>query len=141
VHRCGVLSPQAGHGDPVTVDAVVSAYFKQQSVDETTPSGKVAYTKLVEKLSTELDWLPALEQFLLKHKTGQAQGPQGEDQNGCIRRGCVWPHTIGYNAFSIACLFDAGMLTDIALWMTGQVHAVICQDRCLTLHLIRRQTH
>jgi hypothetical protein len=46
------------------------------------PNGKTAYTKMVEKLSKELNWLPALEQYLVKHKTGQAQGPPGEDQNG-----------------------------------------------------------
>jgi hypothetical protein len=64
------------------VDAVVSAYFKEQCVDMATPNGKTAYTKMVEKLSKELNWLPALEQYLVKHKTGQAQGPPGEDLNG-----------------------------------------------------------
>ena len=72
--------PQAADvGDPVTEDAVVSAYFKEQGLDETTPNGKIACTKMIEKLRKELNWLPALEQYLVKHKAGLAQGPQGED--------------------------------------------------------------
>jgi hypothetical protein len=75
----------------------VSAYFKEQKVDEASPSGKTAYTKMVEKLSKELHWLPALEyleQYLVKHKAGQAQGPAGEDHNGRICCGCDWLATI-----------------------------------------------
>lgn len=58
------------------MDAVVSAYFIEQCVDVTTANGKTAYTKMVEKLCKEFNWLPALEQYMVKKKLGRPRDLQ-----------------------------------------------------------------
>ena len=67
-------------GEQVTVDAVVTAFFKEHGLSSASQNGGAAHAKMVEKLSKELDWLSALEQYLVKYKSGstQAEVPPGE---------------------------------------------------------------